>query len=122
MIYSKQSKKFVIALGGSIVCPEEIEVNFLRNFYVFLKKRNKKGEKFVIMVGGGNIARQYQIAASKITKVLDQDKDWIGIHATRINAHLLRTIFQKESHPVIFDKRFKIKNFGKYSVLTASGW
>ena len=74
------------------------------------------------MAGGGNIAREYQKAASKITRVSNEDKDWIGIHATRINAHLLRVIFQKEAHPVVVDKRFKIKSFGKYSVLIVSGW
>lgn len=122
MAYLKKSKKFVIALGGSIVCPEKIDIKFLRSFYVFLKKETKEGKKFVIMAGGGNVARQYQEAASKITKVLNEDKDWIGIHATRINAHLLRTIFQKEAHPVVFDKRLKLKSFGKYPILIASGW
>ena len=116
------NKKFVIALGGSIVCPKEIDVLFLKNFYSFLKKEIKKGKKFVIIVGGGNVARQYQVAASKITKVSDEDKDWIGIHATRINAHLLRTIFKKESSAVVFDKRFKLKAFGRSSVIIASGW
>lgn len=122
MSYSKKQKKFVIALGGSIICPKEIDIGFLSNFYTFLKKELKKEKKFIIMTGGGSVARQYQAAASKITKVLDEDKDWLGIHATRINAHLLRTIFQKEAHPIVFDSRFKLKSFGKHSLLIASGW
>ena len=116
------NKKFVVALGGSIICPKEIDVLFLKNFCSFLKKEVKKGKKFVIIAGGGYVARQYQAAASEITKVLDEDKDWIGIHATRINAHLLRTIFRNECSPVVFDKRFKLKAFGKNPIIIASGW
>lgn len=74
------------------------------------------------MVGGGNIARNYQKAALKITQVLNEDKDWLGIHATRINAYLLRIIFKKEASPIIFDKRFKLKRFNKNSVIIGSGW
>ena len=122
MSKTQKPRKFVLDLGGSIVCPDEIDINFLKKFCVFLKKEVKRGNKFVIMVGGGRVCRQYQIAAAKITKVLDTDKDWIGIHATRVNAHLLRTIFRKEAHPVVFDTRFKLKGFGKYSIIIASGW
>ena len=118
----KKEKNFVIALGGSVICPKEIDVGFLRRFHQFLKKEIKKGHKFVIVPGGGIVARKYQIAGSKITKILNEDKDWLGIHATRINAHLLRTIFRKEANPVVFDGRFKVKKFGEYSIIIASGW
>ncbi len=50
--------------------------------------------------------------------------DWLGIHATRFNAHLLRTIFWKEACPVVFDSPFKKvkKDFLKKSIIIASGW
>ncbi len=118
----KKEKEFVISLGGSIAFPEEININFLKDFYFFIKKQIKTGKKFVIVAGGGGITRKYQKAASQITKVSNEDKDWLGIHATRLNAHLLRTIFKREAHPVVFDKRFKIREFGKYSIIVASGW
>lgn len=116
-------KKFVIALGGSIAFPQEIDIVFLGKFYLFLKKEIQRGNKFIIIIGGGAVARTYQNAASKITKLLsNKDKDWLGIHATRLNAHLLRTIFRKEANPVIFDERFKIKKFGKHSLIIGAGW
>jgi len=115
-------KKFVISLGGSIAFPEKINVNFLKSFSLFIKKEIKKGYKFLIVVGGGEITRRYQEAAGKITRVTNEDKDWIGIHATRLNAHLLRTILKRKAHPVVFDQRFKIKDFGKYSLIIGSGW
>ncbi|MFC1630015.1 UMP kinase [Patescibacteria group bacterium] len=118
----KTKEKFIIALGGSIAFPKEIDVDFLRKFYLFIKKEAKKGNKFIIICGGGYVTRKYQRSASKITKVLNEDKDWIGIHNTRLNAHFLRTIFRKESNPVVFDSRFKIKKFGTYSIIIGSGW
>lgn len=106
---------FVVALGGSIICPKKINTRYLARFYNFIKENLKEGKKFIIVAGGGNIAREYQKSASKIINVSDEDKDWIGIHATRLNAHLL-------SHPVVFDSRFKIKNFQNHSIIIASGW
>ena len=120
MIYSF-GKNVVIGLGGSIVYPDGIDVDFLTKFRVFLKQEIKKGRKFVIVIGGGRVARVYQEAASKIVKVTDEDKDWLGIHATRCNAHLLRTIFRDIADPVVFDARHKRKKL-KYPVTIASGW
>ncbi|OIO43549.1 MAG: hypothetical protein AUJ24_02315 [Parcubacteria group bacterium CG1_02_36_42] len=115
-------KKFVISLGGSVICPKEIDTKYLRRFCQFIKREVKKGHKFVIVAGGGYTARSYQKAISKIKKVSPDDRDWLGIEATKLNALLLKKIFKKESHPVIFNKRFKIKNFGKYPIIIGSGW
>ena len=47
--------------------------------------------------------------------------DWLGIHATRLNAHLLRTIFRKIAYPVVLDSPEKpIKN--NWKLLIAAGW
>lgn len=118
----QKEKRFVIALGGSIICPGKINTAYLRRFYLFVKKEIKRGNKFVIVAGGGIIARQHQKAALKVVKVTDEDKDWMGVHATRLNAHLLRTIFRKEADPIVFDDRFKLKDFNHHSVIIASGW
>jgi uridylate kinase len=115
-------KKFVISLGGSVICPKEIDFKFLKKFYSFIERKIKEGFKFVIVAGGGETARNYQRAISKIKKVSNEDKDWLGIEATKLNALLLKTIFKKYAHPVFFDKRFKIKNFGKHPIIIASGW
>jgi len=117
-----EKKNFVISLGGSVAFPEKFNLDFLKEFYFFIKREVKKGNKFIIVSGGGDITRKYQSAAGKITRVSNEDKDWIGIHATRLNAHLLRTIFKRESNPFVFDKRFKIKDFGNSSIIIASGW
>ena len=119
----KFGKTIVIALGGSIVHPDAINVKFLKNFRKFVLKWVRRGKKFMIVTGGGSVARDYQKAANAVISLSDEDKDWIGIHATRLNAHLLRTIFWKEADPVIIDSHSKSKSKRMvFPVTIASGW
>lgn len=114
-------KTVVVALGGSIVHPDGIDVAFLRKFKKFLTPFIERGTKFVLVLGGGTLSRRFQEAATQVTKVTDEDKDWIGIHATRLNAHLLRTVFRTVADPVIMDQRGKIEKL-RHPVTIASGW
>ena len=114
-------KIIVISLGGSIIYPDQIDTAFLKKFNSFIRKFLKKGYKFIIVTGGGKPARVFQEAAYKVSKINNEDKDWLGIHATRLNAHLLRTIFSDVADPVIFDIRHKIKSL-KHPITIGSGW
>ena len=112
---------FVISLGGSLLVPGEIDINFLRKFKSIIEREIKFDRKFIIIVGGGKTARNYQNAAKSLTKVSNEDLDWLGIHATRINAHLLLTIFRKYAYfRIIKNPKEKI-NF-KEKILIAAGW
>jgi uridylate kinase len=117
----KFSKIVVIALGGSIVHPDGIDVQFLKDFKKFVAPFLRRGTKLVLVIGGGKLSRRFQEAAEQVSRVTDEDKDWIGIHATRLNAHLVRTIFHDIADPVIIDIRGKIKK-PKYPITVASGW
>jgi uridylate kinase len=115
------TKIYVISLGGSLVVPNEINIKFLRLFKNIIEKKIKENKKFIIIVGGGKTARNYQNAAKALTKVSNEDLDWLGIHATRINAHLLLTIFRKYAYfRIIKNPKEKI-NF-KEKILIAGGW
>ena len=83
--------------------------NALKNFKNFVQKWHRK-KKFIIVIGGGQLCRMYQRAASQITNINNEDRDWLGIHITRSNAHLLRTIFREIADPVVIDNVDKIKN------------
>jgi uridylate kinase len=115
-------KTIVISLGGSIIIPNKIQVAFLKKFKGLVLRFLKRGYKFIIVTGGGQICRDYQKAASKISELNDEDKDWLGIHATRLNAHLLRTIFKKQAYPVVLDNPEKPIDGGDYRLFIASGW
>jgi len=119
---NNKAETFVIDLGGSVAFPENIDTVFIRKFYDFIRKQIKKNRKFIIICGGGFIARKYQKAAGKIINISNEEKDWIGINCTRLNAYFLKTIFDKECNPVILDSRFKVKGFDKYSVIIGCGW
>jgi len=117
------SKTIVISLGGSIVSPRAGKINiiFLKKLRRLILKFIKRGFKFIIIVGGGKTCRLYQSAASKIVKLSNNDGDWLGIHTTRLNGHLLRTIFKNVAYPVILDDPQKpIENHWK--ILIAAGW
>jgi len=112
---------FVISLGGSLLVPGEIDVKFLKKFKIIIERKIKRNKKFIIIVGGGKTARNYQNAAKNLTKVSNEDLDWLGIHATRINAHLLLTIFRKYAYyRIIKNPKEKIKF--KEKILIAAGW
>lgn len=49
------------------------------------------------------------------------DLDWLGIHATRLNAHLIRTIFRDIAHPFIL-RHYDIIRRVSEPVVAASGW
>lgn len=114
----------IISLGGSLIVPDEIDCQFIRTFKRVIGEKIKEGYKFVIITGGGKTARKYQEASLKISKLTDDDRDWIGIHATRMNAHFIRTIFRESAHPRINTDPTDLQGFRdfKEDILVAGGW
>ncbi|NTW22041.1 UMP kinase [Candidatus Falkowbacteria bacterium] len=111
----------IISLGGSLIVPDGIDTAFLKGFKRLIDGLTAKGQRFVIICGGGRTARVYQSAAKSVIKLTDEDIDWLGIHATRINSHLMRTIFYQTAHPAIIKDPTEKIDF-KESVLIAAGW
>ena len=111
----------VISLGGSVLAPSYIDTAFLNKFRKLILGLVKNGRRFVIILGGGETAREYMSAASKIVRLTHEDLDWLGIHATRLNAQLLRNVFRGHARPkVIRNPKEKVK--GKEKVIIAAGW
>ncbi len=111
----------VLSLGGSLVCPDDVDVEFLKNFKNFIEKWIKKGKKFAILVGGGNLARKYQRAAKELLVFDYKELDWIGIFATLLNAVLVKSIFgQLAFSKIIINPTEKIKT--KKKILIGGGW
>jgi len=112
----------VLSVGGSIVVPKTgIDAGFLEKFRQLIQSSIKAGERFIIVVGGGHTAREYQKAASAVTKLDPEDVDWIGIHATRLNAHLLRSVFRSQANPHVAKDPTKRLAWHE-PVLVAAGW
>jgi uridylate kinase len=85
----------VVSVGGSLIVPDGIDAAFLERFQSSILAHVERGLSFYIVTGGGMTARNYQHAAEAVRGDLPpEDVDWLGIHATRLNAHLLRALFK----------------------------
>lgn len=114
-------KPIIISLGGSLVIPGEIDIKFLTEFKKLILKHVALGEKFILIVGGGITARKYITALKSLNKTSDDNLDWMGIQATRLNAKLVQLSFGKKVHKeVIKDPNIKI--VFKESILISGGW
>jgi len=109
----------VISLGGSLVVPDEIDYNFIKNFRKILVKLSKK-TKFVIVVGGGKTARNY-INAFAREGVSEKVKSLIGIAITRLNARFMETFFGKYSTQHLPTTLNEIKNMLRRDNLIFAG-
>ncbi len=100
-----QEPPIVISVGGSLIVPNGgIDTNFLIKLNRLIREEVAKGKRFLLVAGGGKIARHYRDAGrAVIGNVTDEDLDWLSIHTTRLNAHLLRTIFQDIANPRIIE-------------------
>ncbi len=120
----EHSERIIISLGGSLIVPDGIDWRFLKAFSEFIVREVNEGRRFVIVAGGGRTARRYIDAASEVTPVTDEDKDWLGIHSTRLNAHLIRTIFRDLAYPKISTNRNDLDEFSgaENPILVSGGW
>lgn len=91
----------VVSLGGSLIVPDTIDSHFLSTLKDLVENEVREGRRFILIAGGGKTARKYADAAKDVAPLTSDDLDWLGIHATRLNAHLVRTIFRDLAHPVI---------------------
>ena len=95
-------KTVVMSLGGSLIAPDGIDVAFLKQFRQVILDFTKRGNRAIIICGGGDTARNYQAAARKVNpRVTPRDLDWVGIGATKINAELLSAIFGEAAYESI---------------------
>jgi uridylate kinase len=114
-------RTIILSLGGSIIVPNEVDYFFLKEFKNFIIKYIKKQYKFIIFCGGGRTNTKYNTAAKRVSIVNDENLDWLGIMASRLNAELIRVIFGELTHKkVIYNPSKKI--ITKKPIIVAAGW
>ena len=123
---SNHKNKIVLSVGGSLIVPNGgINTKFLRDFNKFIREQlaENKDRQFFLVAGGGRIARHYRDAGADVIghELTRDDLDWLGIHATKLNAHLIRTIFRDLAHPYVV-KHYEIIRKAEEPIVVAAGW
>lgn len=100
----------VISLGGSLIVPEKVDFDFLKRFKSTLQKHYNDW-KFVIVCGGGSIARKYISLLEHNKKKAEKELSMAGIRVTRMNALILMELFgKKEANDVLPMNMLEVKN------------
>ncbi len=120
------SDRIIISVGGSLVVPNGgIDTAFLKKLNTFVRDElaKDKNRQFFLVVGGGATARHYRDAGRDVIghELTRDDLDYLGIHATKLNAHLVKTIFRDIAHPYII-KHYEIIRKVTEPVVVAAGW
>lgn len=88
-----ENKKIVMSLGGSLIVPNGVDTDFIKGFVSLIKEYTQKGYRFVIITGGGKLARDFNQSLEIVTSPSSEDLDWMGISVTRANAEFVRICF-----------------------------
>jgi uridylate kinase len=117
----------VISLGGSIVAPEGVDADFLRDFVKITRELliTDADRRFIFVVGGGGPARAWQKAYKDVCtgffSPVDEAADWIGVMATRLNAQLVKAVMGGLcKDEVVTDPSGNVTFTGR--TLIAAGW
>ena len=97
-----------MSLGGSVILPDKPDLRFIDNFKKIVRKHYKK-YRFVVVCGGGSIARKYINSLEREGKS-EKELALAGIRVTRMNAQLLMQIFGKEANDSLPTNMEQVKN------------
>lgn len=123
---SMANKRIILSVGGSIIIPVEgFDTAFLKQFNRMIRSQVEDGKQFILVIGGGKTAREYQTSLKTTVRANAEDRDWIGIHATRLNAEFVRLMFQDIAHSEIITDPTEKLSTNKPLVIAAGykpGW
>lgn len=101
--YNSSKKGFVISVGGSFFVSETILVDKIIDFCNSINEMSNEFN-FVLVIGGGRTARNYQDAARTLG-ANNFELDTIGINSTRLNALLFLNKLNNANNSVLLNVR-----------------
>jgi len=112
----------ILSVGGSIIIPKTgFDTEFLEKFRDLILSRVKKGDKLILMIGGGATCRAYQAAAKAVADLSAVELDWLGIETTWYNGEFVKSLFGKMAHSEVIKNPTKKVKTSK-SIIIAGGW
>jgi len=84
-----QVMKLVIRIGGSVAASPP-NADLIKNYSEALTRLKSLGHRFVVIVGGGSVARDF-IELAREVGLTDEEQDEIAISISRIFAQILAT-------------------------------
>lgn len=114
----------ILSIGGSVIFPDTgINTQCLKELNRVVRKKIASGKRFFIFTGGGHVLKEYRYTAERVVgKLKNEDSYWLGVHATRLNAHLLRTVFRDIALPKVLVRYDGLPPLGKAKVVICAGW
>ena len=109
--------------GALFVYPTGIDIEFLKAFNVFIRDQisSKRGDFYSGGWRGDNAPVSGSAQAVRAHDIENIELDWLGIHATRLNAQMVRTIFQDIADPRVIKHYEVILKIDK-PIAVAAGW
>lgn len=117
----QEKETIVISLGGSIIVPGGVDTNFIIKFKNLILKWVVEGKKFYIITGGGKICRNYNDSLRNVVSPSNEDLDWLGIAATRLNAEFIRICFENQAYEKVIMSPESIPETDK-PIVIGGGW
>lgn len=115
------NKKIVMSLGGSLIVPEGIDTKFIKSFVSFIKEYVEKGYSFMLITGGGRLARVYGDALKDVIQPSNFELDLLGISITKTNAEFIKICLGDLAYESIVQDPDVIPETKK-PVLVGGGW
>lgn len=114
---SASPNTFVISIGGSVIIDEKPNTAQIAKFAEVINNLVREGNKFILVVGGGKVARSYA-AAAKTLGANNYVQDELGIRITRANAMLLIQALDNAHREVLTEvkKAGEVIDTGKVAV------
>jgi uridylate kinase len=108
---SSFKETIVIAVGGSLLVPDQVDVSFITKLKNITRFFTEDGYQIALVIGGGKTSRNYHRAATSFENITNEDVDWLGIKAIQLNAELVKRVCSDlDVHPQVVLKPEDIHN------------
>ena len=111
----RDKKTIVIAVGGSLLVPDDIDISFIKELKKIVEKLiRERNMRVVLSIGGGKTTRRYQAALREFSHVTKEDLDWVGIKSVLLNAELvLRAFLDLSPYPKVLEQPEDFRDFSE---------